>query len=99
MAIVFNGLWSAEEEDRPTLEMRSEDLKDFLKKTKKGGRKAILVANVPGPTIIPNEEIYDSILVNFYSGERFSQALMDVIEGKVNPSGKLPVTFPNQQND
>lgn len=65
-------MWSAEEEDRPTLEMRSEDLADFLKKTKKGERKAILVANVPGPTIIPDKDVYDSILVNFYSGERYS---------------------------
>ena len=99
IALVFNGLWSAESEDRPTIEMRDEDLGQFLKKTKTGDKKAILIANVPGPTVIKNRDLFDSILVNFYSGERLANSLMDIIEGRVNPSGKLPVTFPNVPNE
>ena len=97
--LVFNGLWSAESEDRPTLEMRDEDLGQFLRKSKIEGKKSILVASLPGPTIIKNKDLFDSILINFYSGERMAQALIDIIEGKVNPSGKLPVTFPHEQNE
>jgi len=60
------------------------------------GKKTILVASLPGPTVIPSKDKYDAILATFYSGERTTEALLNIIEGKVNPSGKLTVTMPNR---
>lgn len=40
------------------------------------------------------EENSDAILTSFYGGEQFSPAVFDVMYGRTNPSGKLPVTFP-----
>lgn len=41
----------------------------------------------------------NAILVNFYAGEQMAPAMFNVIFGQVNPSGKLPVTFPNSNGE
>jgi beta-glucosidase len=58
-----------------------------------------MVLSVPGPTVIPSNDLADAILIDFYGGERFSESVMDIIEGKINPSGKLPDTMPNIENE
>ncbi len=35
-----------------------------------------------------------SVLMGWFSGEQMGNALYDVLFGEVNPSGKLPITFP-----
>ena len=53
-----------------------------------------MILTIPGPTVIPSNGIVDSLLVNHYAGERFAESVVDILEGKVNPSGKLPETMP-----
>jgi beta-glucosidase len=65
-------------------------------KNRKEGKKTVVVMNIPGAIIMPWKDQVDAIIVDFFGGEKVSQALVDVIEGKVNPSGKLPITFPNK---
>lgn len=76
------------------------ELDKFLQGASKDKKNIIFSATLPGGSILPiNKEINDAILVNFYLGERMSDAILDIIEGKVNPSGKLPVTLPNIANE
>ncbi len=61
---------------------------------KKAGKKVVLV-NFSGSAIAlePESENCDAILQAWYPGQEGGSALADVIYGKANPSGKLPVTF------
>lgn len=58
--------------------------------------KPMVVAFISGkPLAMPwVKENADALLVQWYGGEKQGQSLADVIVGKVNPSGKLNVSFP-----
>lgn len=44
-------------------------------------------------------EVADAVIMAWYPGEEGGNALADIIFGKVNPSGKLPVTFYRSVDD
>jgi len=58
-------------------------------------RKPIVMVNCSGSAIAlePETKNCDAILQAWYPGEEGGRAVADVLFGKVNPSGKLPVTF------
>jgi beta-glucosidase len=60
-----------------------------------------VVAIVAGSSVEMDNWIDDvpSVLMGWYSGEQMGYAMHDVLFGDVNPSGKLPVTFPKTYND
>lgn len=58
-------------------------------------RKPIVMVNCSGSAIAlePETKNCDAILQAWYPGEEGGKAVADVLFGKVNPSGKLPITF------
>ena len=64
------------------------------------GRPVVLV-NCSGSAIAFGsiEGQYDALVQAWYAGQGGSQALADVLLGRYNPSGKLPVTFYASNND
>ena len=40
-----------------------------------------------------------SILQSWYAGQEYGDALFEILTGLVNPSGKLPTTFPRHIED
>jgi beta-glucosidase len=85
--------------DRSHITLLEMNTADFIAKQKELGKKTILLVTTPGATVINSRDKFDSIIANFLAGERFTDALFDVVEGKVNPSGKLPFTMPNVENE
>ena len=41
----------------------------------------------------------DAVLHGFMPGQAYGQALASVLFGDVNPSGRLPMTMPNKENE
>jgi len=49
--------------------------------------------SIPAVVTFPWKDDVDAIIVDFYGGETMAPALLNVLYGDVNPSGKLPVSF------
>ena len=79
--------------DRTSIELPQAQ-RDFLRMLHDAGKQVVFVNCSGGAVALtPEMETCDAILQAWYGGEQGGQALAEVITGKVNPSGKLPVTF------
>jgi beta-glucosidase len=59
----------------------------------------IVVLKSGGPVLMPWVDQAPAIVEAWYPGEEDGAAVADVLFGKINPSGKLPVTFPKSDAD
>jgi beta-glucosidase len=68
---------------------------DLIKALKKTGKPVVVVLVAGKPFAIPwVKENIPAILTQWYPGEQGGNAIAEVLFGKVNPSGKLNVSFP-----
>lgn len=68
---------------------------DLLNELKKTGKPIAVVLLTGRPLALTNmKDVPDAILNVWFSGSEAGNAISDVLFGKVNPSGKLPMTFP-----
>lgn len=67
---------------------------DLLKAVKSAGKPVVLVIMAGRPLTIERDLPYaDAVLYNFHPGTMGGSAILDLLFGKANPSGKTPVTF------
>ncbi|MFS0776690.1 glycoside hydrolase family 3 C-terminal domain-containing protein [Neobacillus sp. 3P2-tot-E-2] len=103
IGLVFIGRQSTEGADRPDMSMKPEEIqliKDLSEAYHAEGKKLVVVLNIGAPIEVANWSDYaDSILLAWQPGQEGGNAIADVLSGKVNPSGKLPVTFPVKYSD
>ncbi len=67
---------------------------DLLKAVKSAGKPVVLVIMAGRPLTIERDLPYaDAVLFNFHPGTMGGVAILDLLFGKANPSGKLPATF------
>ena len=65
----------------------------------KTGKPIILILNLGRPRLISDIEPLMNAVINVYLPGNFgADALADILSGKVNPSGKLPYTYPLYPN-
>ncbi|MDE7367366.1 MAG: glycoside hydrolase family 3 C-terminal domain-containing protein [Lachnospiraceae bacterium] len=89
--------------DRSSLSLSSSQQKkiqDAIREGKKSNTRLILILNVCGPVDLQFcEEDLDAILCIFFPGMEGGRGVKDILTGRVNPSGKLPLTFPKRLED
>ena len=72
-----------------------ETQKELLRELKKTGKPIVIVLFAGRPLVLTEEsELADGILNVWFPGSMAGYAISDVLYGKVNPSAKLPMTFP-----
>ena len=71
----------------------------LLMKIKKMGKPVVFVLCSGGAVALDwEDENLDAVLAAWYGGQAAGTAVADVLFGKVNPSGKLPITFYSTKN-
>jgi len=89
----------SEGKDRKQLELPKEQI-DLIKKTAESNPNTIVVLINGSPIVMEDwiEEV-PAVIEAWYPGMEGGHVIADVIFGDVNPSGKLPLTFPKQLSD
>lgn len=67
---------------------------ELIQAVKSAGKPVVVVVMAGRPLTLERDLPYaDAVLFNFHPGTMGGPAILDLLYGKANPSGKLPVTF------
>lgn len=94
----LNAEWETEGYDRTTLALpgRTDEL---IRKVIAVNAKTIVVTESGSSITMPWADDVPALLHSWYLGNAAGEAIADVLVGKVNPSGKLSITFPKRLED
>ena len=101
--VITAGMGSEEGRDHTDMELPEDEkrmLLDAVAKAKAAGKKIVLVLNTGMP--IETRDFIDDIdalLWVFFPGQEGGRAAADILFGDLNPSGKLPLTYPKRLQD
>ncbi|MDR0845415.1 MAG: glycoside hydrolase family 3 C-terminal domain-containing protein [Tannerella sp.] len=88
---------TGEGRDRQNLNMKQMDI-DMLQAVAKGGKPVVSILLNGRPLVFtPVEENSNAILEAWFPGEDGGNAIVDVLFGDYNPSGKLTISIPKSQ--
>lgn len=93
VAIIFATQWQTEAVDALTLALPDEQ-DALIEAVATANSKTIIVLETGGPVLMPWLERVPAILEAWYPGQRGGEAIARLLLGDVNPSGRLPITFP-----
>ncbi len=104
LVIVFAGLnheegMDSEHFDRDSFDLPSEQI-ELIKKTVQENPKTIVVLISGSPVnMVGWIENIPAVIEAWYAGQEAGNAIANILFGDVNPSGKLPITFPKKLSD
>ena len=93
VALVFATEWRSEGYDVPDLRL-PDGQDELIAAVAAANPHTIVILETGGPVLMPWLANTAGVLEAWYPGARGAEALAAILFGDVNPSGKLPVTFP-----
>jgi beta-glucosidase len=101
IALVFAGLngdWETEGYDRKDMELAGEQ-NVLIERVAAANPKTVVVLQTGSPVSMPWLDKVAGVIQAWYPGQECGNAIADVLFGAVNPSGKLPQTYPVRLED
>jgi beta-glucosidase len=93
VVIVFANQWTTESEDVPDLTLPAGQ-DELIKALVAANPRTAVVLQTGGPVQMPWLDQSAAVLEAWYPGAGGADAIADILFGTVNPSGRLPITFP-----
>ncbi|TDN81111.1 beta-glucosidase [Stakelama pacifica] len=93
VAIVFAVQWTTEAQDAVNLSLPYHQ-DDLISAVAAAQPHTIAVLETGGPVTMPWIDKVPAVVEAWYPGQRGGEAIADILTGKANPSGRLPITFP-----
>jgi beta-glucosidase len=100
-ALIFVGVSDAIESegvDRLSLSLPAGQ-DELIEAVAKVNKNVVVVVQAGTPVLMPWLDRVNAVVEAWYPGEEGGRAIADVLLGTVNPSGRLPVTFPARWED
>ena len=101
LALVFVGYsegYESEGNDRPHMDLTGRQ-NELVSEIARVNPNTVVVINAGSPVTMPWVDEVKAVLLAYYPGLEGGTAITRVLLGEVNPSGKLPVTFPKRLQD
>ncbi len=101
VALLFvglNGDWESEGFDRTTIDLPRNQV-DLIERVAAANPRTVVVLQTGSPVAMPWLDQVPAVLQGWFPGQECGNALADVLFGDVNPSGKLPQTYPVRLED
>lgn len=98
VAVVFAYQWESEGMDLDSLALPGNQ-EDLIAKVAANNAHTIVVLETGSPVTMPWADEVSGILEAWYAGSSGADAVANLLFGDVNPSGKLPITFPRTDAD
>ena len=93
LAIVFGRAYESEQRDRANLGFPN-DQDQLIRAVAQANPRTVVVLGSGGPVTMPWIDQVPAVVYAGYAGQEQGMAIADILFGKTNPSGKLPITFP-----
>eukprot|EP00937_MAST-01D_sp_MAST-1D-sp2_P003732 g3732.t1 len=97
-AVVFVATVSGEGADRQNLSLPAAH-DALVRAAARANKRTIVVVNTPGAVLLPWAGDVAAVLLAWMPGQEAGHAAADLLFGRVNPSGRLPITLPNTENE
>jgi len=98
VALVFAYQWESEGMDLPTLGLQHNQ-NELISAVAAANPHTVVVLESGGPVLMPWVNQVSAVLEVWFPGSRGADAVTRVLFGDVNPSAKLPITFPKSDDD
>lgn len=101
VALIFAGMpqgFESEGRDRPHMDLPGRQ-DELINAVAAANPNTVVVLNCGAPVTMPWLEAVAGLVLAYYPGQEGGHAIASVLTGEVNPSGKLPVTFPRRYQD
>ena len=98
VAIVFAWQTRTEGKDLPNLSLPAGQ-DELIRKVASANPRTVVVLQTGGSALTPWAPEVGAILAAWYPGNRGGEAIANILFGRVNPSGRLPISFPRAESD